>query len=87
MNNLVRTQILLEESQKATLDLLSASRAQSMGDLVRRAVESYLKTNKPMVADRRALIKSLAGSLANSPNWKNIDASRWQRELRREKGI
>jgi hypothetical protein len=58
-----------------------------MGQLVRYAVGSYLKKNATGMEERKALIKKLAGCLANSPNWKNIDAAKWQRSLRREKGM
>lgn len=87
MNNLVRTQVLLEEQQRMALNLLSAAQDLSMGQLVRRAVKTYLETNPPKIEDRKALIIKLAGSWAKSKNWRGIDAVAWQRKLRREKGI
>ena len=87
MNGLVRTQVLLEEQQRTTLYMLGAAQDISMGELIRKAVALYIKSNPPKISDRRALINKLAGSWAKSKNWQDIDPTAWQRQLRREKGI
>lgn len=87
MNGLIRTQVLLEKEQKRLASTLAMARGVSMGKIVRQALTKYLSDGAMSQKDREALIKKLAGCLANSPNWKNIDAVAWQRELRHEKGI
>ncbi len=84
---MIRTQISLDPEQKKILDMLSSAREESMSELIRQALECYLKYNGPKKSDRAAIAAKLAGCMANSDSWKNIDAVEWQRKLRREKGI
>lgn len=67
--------------------MLSSARGKSMSELVREALDSYLKYRGAKMADKVAVVKRLAGAWVNSPNWKNVDAVAYQRKLRREKGI
>lgn len=84
---MIRTQISLESEQKKMLAILSSARDQSMAELVRQALDCYLKYRGPKAADRAAIARKLAGAWANSKYWKNVDPIEYQRKLRREKGI
>ena len=84
---MIRTQISLYSNQKQMLDMLSAARNKSMSELVREALDSYLKYRGAKMADKAAIVKKLAGCMANSKSWDNVDVVAWQRELRHEKGI
>lgn len=87
MNTLIRTQISLSKTQRQAVDQLMVWQDISLAEAYRRAMEQYIKTQKQKRAQRKVIAERLAGSLANSPSWKNVDASAWQRKLRREKGI
>ena len=87
MNNLVRTQLSLPQDQKQAASQVALWQNISLAEIYRRAMEKYLKDQRQKMADRNALANRLAGSLANSKTWKNVNASAWQRKLRREKGI
>lgn len=69
------------------LDMMSTARDKSMSELIRQALDSYLKYHGPKIADKAAIARKLAGSMANSISWENVDAVEWQRKLRHEKGI
>lgn len=86
MNTLIRTQVLLYEEQKRLVDALAASRSLSMGEIVRQALDNYLNVQTRNQSSRKIAIEKLAGSLVNSPSWKNVNAMQWQRKLRHEKG-
>lgn len=87
MDDLIRTQIMLLPIQKQAVDQMGVLWNVSMSEVVRRAVDNYIKIQLQKRAQRMELAERLAGSWKNSKNWKNIDASAWQRKLRREKGI
>lgn len=59
----------------------------SQNELLKYMPTLFLSIKEYFKEQRLAIFKRLAGSLKNSKNWKNIDASAWQRKLRREKGI
>lgn len=79
---MIRTQISLDPAQKQMLDMLSSARGKSMSELVRQALDLYIKYQEKEKADKMKIIQKLAGAWANSPRWKNIDAVKWQRGLR-----
>lgn len=87
MDDLVRTQVMLLPTQKQAVDQMGALWNVSMSEIVRRAVDNYTQKFQQKQAERRALAQRLAGAWKNSKNWKNIDASVWQRKLRREERI
>lgn len=87
MNTLIRTQISLPKDQRRAVDELLIQENISLAEAYRRAMEKYLQQQRQRRAERMTLANRLAGSLANSKTWKNVDASAWQRKLRREKGI
>jgi hypothetical protein len=76
---MVRTQIYLDERQKAQLDRLSAERRVTVSDLVRQAIDQYLG------GDRSGIGAALETSFGI---WKNRDdigkGLAYVRRLRRE---
>lgn len=87
MDALIRTQLSLPKSQKRIADQIASWQNVSLAEVYRRAMDDYIKNQEKKRAERVALADRLAGSLKNSKTWKNINASAWQRELRREQGI
>lgn len=78
---------MLFPAQRQAVDQMRAYWDASMSEVVRRAVDELAQKFKQKQADRRALFEKLAGSWARTPGWKNIDAVKYQRQIRREKGI
>lgn len=87
MNGMIRTQISLKRDQRTRANRVTSIWNISLSELMRRALDNYLETHQPTAVQRRALIERLAGSWANSPNWKGIDPVKYQQDIRREKGI
>ncbi len=87
MNALIRTQISLSPDQKQQAGKIASWQNVSLSELIRQALSSYLKTQEQKRSERKALAERLAGAWKNSPNWKNVDAVKYQRQIRREKGI
>lgn len=87
MNTLIRTQVMLFPAQKKTVDQMGAYWDVSMSEVIRRGVDEIAKKFKQKQADKRALAERLAGSWAKDPNWKYVNAVKYQRQIRREKGI
>lgn len=87
MNTLVRTQISIPHDQKQAADQIASWKNVSMAEIFRQALADYISKEKQKRAERRAVFERLAGSWANSPNWKGVNGSAYQRQIRREKGI
>ncbi|MBI3559098.1 hypothetical protein HY085_01765 [Candidatus Gottesmanbacteria bacterium] len=87
MDGLVRTQVMLFPNQKQAVDQMGIFWNVSMSEVIRRAVDNYTQKFQQKQAAKRALAERLAGSWANSPNWKGVNGSKYQREIRREQGI
>ena len=84
---MIRTQISLPQDQKQAAGQIASWQHISLAEAYRRAMERYLKEQQRKRVERKALAERLAGAWKNSPNWKNIDAVKYQRQIRREKGI
>lgn len=87
MDTMIRTQVSLTLSDRKTIDQMAGWHNVSLSEIIRRAVRAYSQDDNKKREERKALAQRLAGSLANSKTWKNVDAVAWQRKLRREKGI
>lgn len=87
MDTMIRTQLSLPKNQRRAVNELIVWKNISLAEAYRRAMDKYLQLEGKQKEDRKALAERLAGAWKNSPNWKNVDASDWQRKLRRDKGI
>jgi predicted DNA-binding protein len=73
----LRTQIYLEDEQKARLEAIARSRSVSMADVVREAVSEYLAKNE---ADHRsAVVRETFGAVSE---WGDRDGVDLVREIR-----
>lgn len=73
-----RTQIYLTAEQRERLDRLRASRGQSLAELIREAVDSYLRA-RPPDADT-----ALASTFGAVPDLSVPDRDEWSRPEHRE---
>ena len=87
MDTLVRTQLSLYKSQRQKANQEATGDNISMAEVVRRALNTYFRLQDQSREERRALAERLAGSWKNAPNWKNVDAVKYQQQLRREQGV
>lgn len=67
-----RTQIYLLESQQSLLTSLAQSQGVTKSDLIRRAVELFLSTQKSDVIERKNRIMGFAGMWADRDDTPNV---------------
>jgi metal-responsive CopG/Arc/MetJ family transcriptional regulator len=84
---MIRTQISLTKADRKSVDQLAGWHGVSLSEIIRRSIREYSQKQHQRQTEKGSMIAKLAGSLKNSPTWKNIDTSAYQRKLRREKGI
>lgn len=84
---MIRTQISLAKEDKKAINHMAGWHNVSQSEIIRRAIRDFSQKFNKKLEDRKALFERLAGSWANSPNWKGVDGSKYQRQIRREKGI
>jgi len=84
---MTRTQISLSKSDRKAADQIAGRHNVSLAEVIRQALREYVQKQQQRRAERKALAERLAGAWKNSPNWKGVDAVKYQREIRREKGI
>lgn len=83
---MVRTQIYLDERQKAELDRLSAARRVTMSELIRQAIEQFLGSSQSgldMALEKSFGIWKDRDDIGKSPAYVRKIRREWERRERR----
>jgi len=83
---MLRTQIYLPEDLREKIDKERARSGESLADYLRKAAEERVEKSQNRKEDLKKLAKEIFKPVKKS-GWENVDAVKWQREIRRDRKI